>query len=64
MSLFGLVAMTEARRQQKVVGTPFVGDYADSDFIVEETRVTQKLSLTESDNLRNTNVNEQFKVTP
>jgi len=62
MCLFGMVSMSEARRQQKVVGTPFTGDLADADFIVEEGRVTSKLSMTESDNLRSTKVNESFKM--
>mmetsp|Transcript_47719 Transcript_47719/g.64748 ORF Transcript_47719/g.64748 Transcript_47719/m.64748 type:complete len:114 (+) Transcript_47719:37-378(+) len=58
--LLGLLSV-EAKRQQKVVGTPFVGDHADAHYIVENDRVTAKLSLTEANTLRDVKVNESFK---
>ena len=61
VGLLGLLNVAEARRRA-VVGTPFVGEHADADFIVDENRATTRLSHVESDDLRNTRVNSGFKT--
>lgn len=63
VGLLGLLNVAEARRRNTVVGTPFVGEHADADFIVSEDRSTTRLSQVASSDLRSTRVNSEFKTT-
>jgi len=64
MCILALFDNVSAARSQKKfdLASPFVGQHADADFIVEQERVTTKLALTNSDDLRGTKVNSEFKL--